>query len=87
MKKDTLNVDTRYNIIYRMFLPLTLAFVDANVRLVSPKFHAAFDADKWLLLPETRIIDVYYNARDAGKFPTIDVCNFFDYSAYVWLTS
>ena len=70
-----------------MFLPLIFAFVDTNICLVSPKFYKAFDANKWLLLPETRIIDVYYNAKNTGAFPAIDVCNFFDYSAHVWSTS
>ena len=69
-----------------MFLPLPFAFVDADVHSVSPKFHRAFDANQWLLLPETRIIDAYYDARNTN-FPNINVCHLFYYSVRtVWLT-
>jgi hypothetical protein len=44
-----------------------------DVRLVSPKFHRAYDANEWLLLPETRIIDAYYKARNTPEFPEFDV--------------
>jgi hypothetical protein len=42
-------------------------------RLVSPKFHMAYEANEWLLLPETRIIEAYYNARNTPEFPKFEV--------------
>ena len=60
-----------------MFLPLPFAFVDADIHSVSPKFHKAFDANQWLLLPETRILDAYYNATNPDEFPNINVYNLF----------
>ena len=73
MERGTLNVDTRYNILRRMFLPLNFTFMRVDVYLVSPKFHRAFDANEWLLLPEIQIIDAYYNARHTQKVPKIRV--------------
>ena len=65
---------------------LYLTFVDADVHSVSPKFHRAFDANQWLLLPETRIIDAYYDARNTN-FLNINVCHLFYYSVRTaWLT-
>ena len=52
---------------------------DADVHSVSSKFHKAFDVSKWLLLPETWIIDAYYNATSSHKFPNIEECNLFNY--------
>ena len=75
MAAGSLDVDTRYNIIRRMLHPLPFAFVDADVHSVSPKFRKAFDANKWLLLPETRILDAYYNATNPDEFPNINVYN------------
>ncbi|KAH9058353.1 hypothetical protein EDB87DRAFT_1626195 [Lactarius vividus] len=43
-----------------------------NILRLSATFHRAFDANDWLLLPETRIIDAYYNARNTRKLPNID---------------
>ena len=41
--------------------------------LVSAKFHRLFDVNKWLLLPDTSIIDQYYNVRHLRKIPDIQV--------------
>ena len=57
-----------------MFLPLRFSFIHVDVHPVSPVFHRAFVAKEWLLLPETWIIEAYYNAKDTGEFPNIDVC-------------
>lgn len=75
IEQFTLNDNTRYKILPRMFLPLSLPFMyaDDQVHLVSPKFHTAFDANEWLLLPETRVIDAYYNSRNTCKLPNMDV--------------
>ncbi|KAH9178294.1 hypothetical protein EDB89DRAFT_1930442, partial [Lactarius sanguifluus] len=43
-----------------------------NIIRLSSTLHRAFDADDWLLLPETRIIDAYYNARYTRGLPNID---------------
>jgi len=43
-----------------------------NILLLSPKFHRAFDANEWLLLPEPRIVEAYYNARKTRELPKID---------------
>ncbi|KAH8976874.1 hypothetical protein EDB86DRAFT_3013841 [Lactarius hatsudake] len=43
-----------------------------NIIRLSSTLHRAFDADDWLLLPETRIIDAYYNARNTRGLPDID---------------
>ncbi|KAI9440066.1 hypothetical protein H4582DRAFT_1944801 [Lactarius indigo] len=43
-----------------------------NIIRLSPTLHRAFDANDWLLLPETRIIDAYYEARNTRKLPNID---------------
>ena len=80
MTPGSLNVDTRYNIIRRMLHRLPFAFVDADVRSVSPKFHRAFDTNKWLLLPETRILNAYHNVTNPDEFPSINVYNPFHYS-------
>ncbi|KAH9042885.1 hypothetical protein EDB83DRAFT_2523877 [Lactarius deliciosus] len=44
----------------------------AEVYLVSPNFHKSFVMNLWLLLPETDIIDAYYNAINTRKLPDID---------------
>ena len=42
--------------------------------LVSGKFHRLFDTNKWLLLPEPRIIDKYMRALPyVADFPDIEV--------------
>jgi len=43
-----------------------------NILRLSPKFHTAFDENKWLLLPETQIIGAYYDARNTRTLPKID---------------
>jgi hypothetical protein len=43
-------------------------------RVVSSKFRTLFDSGRWLLLPETSIIDIYDGAiKKEQKFPIIDV--------------
>lgn len=43
-----------------------------NIFRLSSKFHRIFDAKKWLLLPETRILDQYKEVLDEPDlFPTI----------------
>ncbi|KAF8621254.1 hypothetical protein AX15_007915 [Amanita polypyramis BW_CC] len=59
MKEYTLNVSSCH--------------YSTHVQQVSIKLHRAFDSAKWLLLPETSIIDTYYNARSMSKFPNIEV--------------
>jgi len=71
MPRFTLNVDTRANVIRRTHLP-SIYFHGPYHLLVSSKLHKLFDSSHWLLLPETSIIDVYYN--DRFEFPIIDVC-------------
>ncbi|KAH9178779.1 hypothetical protein EDB89DRAFT_978543 [Lactarius sanguifluus] len=43
-----------------------------NILRLSPTFRRAFNENDWLLLPETWIIDAYYNARNTQKLPDID---------------
>ena len=46
----------------------------AYVHPVSSKFRTLFDSGRWLLLPETSIIDIYDDAmKNEQKFPIIDV--------------
>lgn len=73
MPRFTLNVDTRYNVILRTpFSLYSLGF--AYIHVVSSKFRILFDSDRWLLLPETSIIDIYDDAiKKEQKFPIIDV--------------
>jgi hypothetical protein len=73
MPRFTLNVDTRANAIYppHDFPSQCIFFTLASV-LVSSKFHKLFDSSRWLLLPETSIINAYHNARNK-KFHIIDV--------------
>lgn len=44
---------------------------------MSAKLHRLFDEEKWLLLPETKIVDQYYeHYREGGyadEFPVIQV--------------
>ncbi|KAH9039885.1 hypothetical protein EDB85DRAFT_1928404 [Lactarius pseudohatsudake] len=41
------------------------------VYFMSPNFHRTFVMNSWLLLPETEIIDAYYNAINTRKLPNI----------------
>ena len=44
------------------------------IHAVSSKFRTLFDSGRWLLLPETSIIDIYDNAiKNEQKFPIVDV--------------
>ncbi|KAH9174455.1 hypothetical protein EDB89DRAFT_2228224 [Lactarius sanguifluus] len=43
-----------------------------NVLRLSPNFYKSFVTNLWLLLPETDIIDAYYNAINTRKLPNID---------------
>ncbi|KAH9077105.1 hypothetical protein EDB83DRAFT_2311708 [Lactarius deliciosus] len=43
-----------------------------NIIRLSPSFHKTFNANEWLLLPETRIIDAYYDGIDTHKFPIFE---------------
>ena len=46
----------------------------AYIHVVSSKFRTLFDSGRWLLLPETSIIDIYDDAiKKEQKFPIIDV--------------
>ncbi|KAH9067526.1 hypothetical protein EDB87DRAFT_1583673 [Lactarius vividus] len=72
MEPSTLNLDTRYNILRRVFVLLFLTFMYADVYLVSPNIHKTFVMNEWLLLPETDIIDTYYNAINTRKLLNID---------------
>ncbi|GLB35619.1 hypothetical protein LshimejAT787_0211840 [Lyophyllum shimeji] len=45
-----------------------------NIFFLSSKFRSLYDKQRWLLFPETRIIDEYHAAKDKGRenFPKID---------------
>ncbi|KIM36096.1 hypothetical protein M413DRAFT_322138 [Hebeloma cylindrosporum] len=67
MPRFTLHVDARYNVIrrtpYRLCLPLRFTYV----HVVSSKFRTLFDSGRWLLLPETSIIDIYRDVITKGQ--------------------
>jgi hypothetical protein len=52
--------------------PTQCIFFTLTSVLVSSKFYKLFDSSRWLLLPETSIINAYRDARNK-KFPIIDV--------------
>jgi len=73
MPRFTLNVDTRANVIRRTFSHWRI-FLTLTSASVSSKFHKLYDSNRWLLVPETSIINIYNNAiKKKQKFPIINV--------------
>ena len=46
----------------------------ADILLVSSNFQKLYDSGRWLLLPETSIIEEYHKRRNGREFPNIAVC-------------
>jgi hypothetical protein len=56
----------------------TLTYV--VVHIVSSNFHRAYDANEWLLLSKTQIVEAYCNNRTTPSTLNIIYGNLFDYS-------
>lgn len=81
LPRNTLDLDTPDNIFQCEFLFIYYA-ITFSTPSVTATFHRLFDNNSWFLLPESHIVDRYYNALTGrkddqrvvrGKFPVIPV--------------
>ncbi|KIJ23681.1 hypothetical protein M422DRAFT_39494 [Sphaerobolus stellatus SS14] len=58
---NTLNVDTRYNIVFRACFLFTYHISLQTLRAVRPDLHILLDSDYWMLVPDPATIDMIYD--------------------------